>query len=499
MSQQVQDTEEEARIQIALQDSRVDVPFPLNVPIGEVLPELIPWLIAESKEQGKDTEWLTDRSAHWNLKKQFTTNHLDQEKSLHEQEVFDGNLLLLVKSDPGEKFIALFDDLAATVKHWFKEHFDPWDAGYAQLIALTTLPATTIFLCLAALLWTTQTHAGLLPRVVLIATLASLGTVTAAVATVLARAKDSEFSNAVIPLLVMTYALYATATLHVIDPPLGIYHMVFLGLLFPISIGLSMITGTGQKLHSAIATASLALGIVGVFNAFIYHGSPTAAIAAQLICVCIAVVLLTLRVSQSLARIAVPAVPSEGENFGSERAGDLDAGNLPMDQSGEAIESQFNQEKQMLAAHDRMVGLISAAMAVLCGAVFVAGRNLTNHHWLIMTMVLITVFVLSLRGKSHDDALIQSVFLVGSWLSMLLFATGMLLTGDPANAQHAGALLAALFAVVLVSALYALQQRRIASLTVLKMIELIERFLWVPLLPLLMLIMDGWQKGMDLL
>lgn len=494
-----QDTEEEARIQIALQDSRVDVPFPLHVPVAEVMPELIPWLTAESKGQGKDTDWLTDRSAHWNLKKQFTTNHLDQEKSLHEQEVFDGDLLLLVKSDPGEKFIALFDDLAATVKHWFTEHFDPWDAGYAQLFALIALPVTTILLCLTALLWTCQSHAGLLPRVVLIATMASLGTVTATIATVLARSKGSEFTNAVLPLLVMTYALYATAALHVIDPPLGIYHMVFVGLLFPISIALSMITGTGQKLHSTVGTAALAIGIVGMFNAFIYHGSPTAAVAAQLICVCVAIVLLTPRISQSLARIAVPAVPSEGESFGSDRAGDLDAGNLPQDQSGEAIESQFNQEKQMLAAHDRMVGLLSAAMAVLCGAVFVAGSNLTNHHWLITAMVLIIAVVLALRGKSHDDALIQSVFLVGAWMAMLLFAVGMLLTGDPLNAQRAGALLVALFTVVLVSTLYALQQRRVASLSVLKMIELIERFLWVPLLPLLMLIMDGWQKGMDLL
>ncbi|OHU47214.1 type VII secretion integral membrane protein EccD [Mycobacteroides chelonae] len=486
------DQHAETRIRIEIPANPVDVPFPGYITIGDCISVLVPYLIDELRKAGKKTDWLADPSARWNLKRPFATHNLDPEASLDEEGVRDGESLILVKDDPGEKNTPIIDDTAEFIRYFFEKNLRLWKNHDAQRLALVFLPVVTALICLASVVWTSKTNADLIARIAATSAMVTVATIVATIAAVINHTRRSRFEHAVFPFLLMAYTLYGTALLVILNRPLGVHQLVIAGGLLPIAIILNLITGSNVRLHSAVGTGAVTVLIVASFN-LLYH-SPTAVIGVQQILVTLCAVLVTARIALAFARIPVPRVPATGEEFGSDESGDLDVGNLPRDESSGVAASMGNQEAQSMATYDLMVGMLCGLLPVIVATAFVVGYNLVDkHQWLIFSFIIAISLMLAYRGKTIEYALLQTILLTASALTLVLFAAGLLLSADPSNAGRAGIILLILALATLISSLFALQARQINSPIVIKMFEIFEVILFVTAIPYLALVMDFWD------
>jgi type VII secretion integral membrane protein EccD len=488
-------TQAEARIQIVLPGHVVDVPMSNYMLIGDSLAELIPFLERELKKAGKDSGWLNDPTAHWTLRRPFRTRPLDPEKSLAEEKVLDGSRLLLVKQDPGEKFPPLIDDVAEAIAYWLKEHFPSWDGRISQRVNLILLPAVIAFVCALAATWAQTSQPGFTPRLITCSLLTAGAVLSAAIALVVVRADQERYGPVVVPFLTMTYILGATATLIVTPRPLGIFQLAAAGaVLFTLSVSLAVITRTNARLHYGFAAAAAAITVVATGN--MAYRSPTAVVGVQLIALCFVILLQGKRISLALARISLPYIPATGESYviGNDRAGDLDAGSLPRD--GRAADSILNQEKQTLTSYECLVGIITGTVATIAATGWFIGRSLDNHQWVIFAFIFTIATALLFHGKSYDDARKQGITLVSTALLVASFTGGLIVSPEYAgNHTRAAVSVGILILATILAAIYSIQERRIASPVVTRVLERFEWAIYAAIFPQVIWVMDLFFKA----
>ncbi|MUM03268.1 type VII secretion integral membrane protein EccD [Mycobacterium sp. CBMA 213] len=486
------------RIAINIRGHVVDVPLHSYNTVGDTLSDLIPYLIDEMKLQGKNTEWLEDPKAHWRLLN-FSKRVLDEEKTLAEQKVLDGHRLFLSKDDPGEQYVPLIDDVAESITYFLNKHFPSWDAPFAKKVTLGLLPVVVAVVCATTVAWSNTHLPGWTVRGSISGAMAAVALLCAAIAVVIVRTdEDDEYPAVPLPLMVVTYLFASTAALVLTPRPLGIYQLLAAAsAVLTLAVFLSVLTRANLRLHYGLTAASIVTIAVCLLN--MAYQSPTPIIGIQLIAGCFFVVLISARLALAVARISLPRVPATGEPFMSDQgAGNLDAGSLPRDgSSGRAIESIFNQEQQTLAAYECRMGLLAGALSVLVAASWVVGRSLNVHQWLIWSFMIVIAQCLIYRGKSLDDAREQATVLIAGAASWALFAAGLLTSPMYAddNTLRGAIALGILLVAMVVATINAVQQRRINSPIVLKVIETVERILYVSPLPFIAFAMDLYSKA----
>lgn len=492
--------QDEARIQVAVRGkgSRahvVDVPMPSQVPLGDNLAELIPFLRRELDAQGRDTEWLDDREAHWTLRKPFHTEELDPEKSLLQAKITDGDRLLLVKRTPGEKFPPLIDDVAEAIAYWLKQFFPSWDYRMSQRVSLSVLPVVVALLCALALRYTGIAQPQPLTRIIMAAAAAAPALLLTILTVVIIRADKVRYRAMAVPLLVIIYLLTGSAAVIAIPQAYSLYQlMAAAAALLTLAILLAVITGTNIRIHYAVATASLVIIAVGAVN--LAYPSPTEIVAAQVIVLATMILLMSGRISMPLAKISLPIVPPTGESFvaDTDRPGDLDAGDLTGD--GAANEAIFNQKQQVLTWYDSSTGLIAGALTVTIFAAWTLGYTTTIHPWILFALTVITATILVYRGKTEDDALMQGLCLVGAAATLSAYGAGLMFSDHYAdNLPQAVSALAILLAACTFAAVWAVQERKITSPLSARFLEIIEKLLCAAPWPLLIFAMDLYQKA----
>lgn len=485
------------RVQVTIPGHVVDVPLPSHLPIADTIAELIPYLIKHLDAKNKDTSWLRDPDAYWHLTT-FGDQPLDEEKSLAEEKVLDGDRLFLTKTDPGEKYAPLIDDVAESITYYLKRHFPSWDSPFAKRISLGMVPAVVALICGATVMWADTQQPGWALRAATTAAMAALGLICAAVAVVLVRtARDDRYKTVPVPLMMTTYLLSASAALVITPRPLGIYQLVAAGsVLLVLSVCLSVVTREHLRMHNAVTAGSLLVLIIGLLNTI--YRSPTAVIGTQQIALAFALILISPRLALAVARISLPYVPATGEPFmRGDGAGNLDAGSLPRNEKSGNNSSIFNQEQQILTARACRIGLMIGALTVAVATSWIVGRSLDNHEWVIWTFMLVIATCLISRGKSTDDAFEQAIVLIAGASVLGLFGAGLLtdpnLTED--NAIRGAMALGILSIGMFVATIFAIQERRIVSPIVTKAIEVFERMLfWTPL-PFVIVAMDLYSKA----
>lgn len=485
----------EARVQITVPGHVTDVPMSNHMLIGDCMAELIPFITAELKQRGKDTAWLEDDTAHWVLRRPFRSGHLDEEKTLQQEGVLDGSRLLLVKKTPGEKYPPLIDDVAEAISYWLKLFYRSWDSQIAQRVSLIVLPAVVAVLCLLANYWAAATAPTITARAAVCAALAIPAAAAGALGVVIARTRKERYQPLVVPLLVITYLLVGSAALAITPRPLGIAQLVVAGAtLFTLAIALVTLTRSAPRLNYGIGTAALAVTAVAALN-MAYH-STTAVMCCQLIALSFAVVLMANTAARALARISLPYVPTRGEDYdpGVGRAGDLDAGSLPID--GQSNESVFNQEQQIRTAYDCTVGILIGALTPAVVAAWFMGHSLDNHQWLLTAFALVIAVNLVFRGRSYDDALTQGVLLIAATLFLMAFAAGLIISPFTVDNLALAVLVAAtLLTAAVVATVYAVQERRIISPVVNRALQVVESLTYVSVFPIVAFAMDAFSKA----
>lgn len=490
-------TDTEVRVQIAVPGHVIDVPMSNHMLIGDCLAELVPFIRRELELRDKDASFLDDTQAHWALRRPFRSADLNEEKTLHDEHILDGSRLMLVKMTPGEKYPPLIDDLAEAISYWLKLYYPAWDSHISQRISLVVLPSVMAIVCLLATYWTIVADPEMGPRATVCTVMAAPAVITAALAVVIVRAKKTLYQALVLPLMIITYLLTGTAALLITPRPLGIAQLVVAGAtLFTLAIASVTLTHANLRLHYGVATGALIVTAVAGLN--MAFPALTAVVACELIALSFAVILLTNTVARILARISLPYVPTIGEDYSAAtgRVGDLDAGRLPID--GHANESVFNQEHQIRTAYDCTVGILTGALVAAIGACWFMGHTLDNHYWLLFAFALVVSQNLVFRAKSYEDALTQGVLLIGATLFMAAFAAGLIISPLYADNLTRGVLvLAALLAGTIIATIYAVQERRIISPVVNKMLQRFETLSYVAVFPMVAFALDAFSKAQN--
>lgn len=486
------------RAQVWIPGHRVDVPLHSHLTVADAVAELIPYLIEHLDAENKDTTWLRDPDAYWHLCT-FGNQPLDEDKTLAEEKILDGARLFLTKTDPGEKYVPLIDNVAESITYYLKRHFPSWDAAFSKRISLHMLLAVVAMVCATTVVWTSAHQPGWPVRAALTGAMGLVALVSAAIAVVLVRTDRKErFSVVPVPLMMITYLLAATAALVITPRPLGIYQLVAAAsTLLTLAVCQSVLTGKHLRLHYAVIAGSVLVILIGLLN-FVYR-SPTAVIGVQTIALCLVMVLIASRLALSVAGISLPYVPATGEPFmRGKGAGNLDAGSLPRDgTSSRALESIHNQEQQILTAGACRMGLLIGALAVLVSASVVVGRCLNTHEWLIWSFMLVISVCLVYRGKSLDDAREQAIVVIAAAATLGAFGAG-LLTAPQVSSDNTlrGALALGILVVAMVIAtILAIQERGIVSPIVAKVLELIDRALYISVFALVFQVMDLYSKA----
>ena len=489
--------QELCRVQVTIPGHVVDVPLHTHLPIADTVAELIPYLVSHLEAKNKDTAWLKDPDAYWHLTT-IGNQPLDEDKTLAEEKVLDGDRLFLTKTDPGEKHAPLIDDVAESITYYLKRNFPSWDSRYSKRVALTMIPAVVALIGATALVWANAQDPSLIVRGALCGGMAVVGLICATIAVVLVRtARDDAFKAVPVPLMMTTYLLVGAAALIVTPRPLGIYQLVAAGsVLLTVSVCMSVMTRKNLTLHYAVIAGSVLILIVGLLN-FAYR-SPTAVIGVQQITLCFFLILIAPRLALAVARISLPYVPATGEPFmRGTGAGSLDAGSLPRDETSGDNASIFNQQQQTLTAYACRVGLMIGALAVLVATSWTVGRNLDTKQWLIWAFMAVITTCLVARGKSIDDAREQGIVLIAAASTLGAFGAGLLTSATiyNDNTMRGAIALGFLAAAMLLATLFAIQERRIVSPIVTKVIELFEKLLFVAPLPFVVFAMDLYSKA----
>ena len=119
-----------------------------------------------------------------------------------------------------------------------------------------------------------------------------------------------------------------------------------------------------------------------------------------------------------------------------------------------------------------------------------------NHQWIIFAAVLTTALALLYRGKSYDDARLQGITLIATALLLAAFGAGLLASPAYADNQLRAAIVIGILVLgTLIATVYSIQQRRIVSPVVNRLLERIEWLLYAAPLVYVVLAMDLFQKA----
>ena len=480
------------RTSIVLAKNIVDVQLPSESAVEDVVYELIRYLNSALAEQGHDTSWLLDADAVWTLER-FGRRQLDNEQSLSEQGVLDGERLWLTKNAKNETYPALIDDIAESVAK-YQDQFPEWkygtDAVKFSAILLGVIGVVGAFLATFVACWGLPTDNGL--RYPLVAIIGGIALLTSVVSVPLIRGESKLLGTS---MLTVGYASVGCAAFMSIPREPGLWHLATVGAALLVYAAVMMpLTPGPVRLHSGVLSVATVVTIVSLINYF-WTASPSV-IAIEMATLSYVIILSASKMSMLAGKVETPYVPAPGEELTKDEASIGDVNRSAS--SSDVIESVINQKEQNYAAHQYLMGILLGNLSVIVGASAFAGahaedRPITvffltiNEKWLLCMFTLSIAITMLNRARNHIDKDVHGSLLTASLVIPFAYLSGLAFSDVTSNAPQIIAVVALVTLASLVGGLWSLGQRSIKSPTVRGYLEIVETALYAT--PVLWL---GW-------
>lgn len=450
-------------------DVVIDVQLPAESRVEDVIFDLIRYLHDELTAQGRPASWLLDSDAVWTLER-FGRRQLDNEQSLAEQNLLDGERVFLTKNARNETYPALIDDIAESVAK-YQETFPEWkydvDAVRFASLALSAVGMALIFGAGFLVSWSMETDNFL--RWPVVGVVALVAVVATVLAVPLVRGNGDKLLGT--SLLAIGYAGVGVAAFSAIPRTPGLWHLavtsaallLFAAVVTPLAPG-------PVRLHSGVLTGAFPVLIISVANFF--YLSPPYIIGAQVAMVAFIMILMSSRLAMMAAKVETPYVPAAGEALTRD---ETSLGSVNRSSSSrEVIESVINQKEQNYAAHQYLVGILSGALTVIAFSAVLSGFYVEDRRWYLVGFYVSVAMCLMYRARNDINKDVHTLLLSAGILTAIGYGVGMAV-GDPYKNMWQIALVAGAVAVAtLVGSLWALSQKLIKAPTVRRWFELVE-------------------------
>lgn len=468
-------------------DVVIDVQLPAESRVEDVIFDLVRYLHDELSAQGRPTAWLLDSDAVWTLER-FGRRQLDNELSLAEQNLLDGDRIFLTKNARNETYPALIDDIAESVAK-YQETFPEWkyDVDAVRFSAIS-LAVVSIALMLGAgfmVSWALEPDTSLRwPVVGGVAVLALLATV---LAIPLVRGGERLLGTS---LLSVGYAGIGIAAFSAIPRTPGLWHLaVTSAVLLLFAAVVAPLAPGPVRLHSGVMAGALPVVLISVANFF--YLSPPYIIGAQVAMVAFIIILMSSRIAMMAAKVETPYVPAAGEALTRD---ETSLGSVNRSSSSrEVIESVINQKEQNYAAHQYLVGILSGTLSVIIGSAALSGFYVEDRRWYVFGFYVAVAMCLMYRARNDINRDVHSILLGAGLATAAAYGLGMVLSDPYGNIWQITAVAGAIAAATLVGSLWALSQRLIKAPTVRRWFELIEFAMYAAPAVWLGLLMDVYM------
>lgn len=462
-----------ARVTVSTSSGRVDLSLPIYETVGDTIADLVPYLRSEFKAADKDTRDLEDKTASWTLV-QGLNDVLPANKTLDELGIQTGMSLRLEKTSAKETYPALIDDVPDSIAAFQKQKFPAWDNVAAQRLSAYIAPIVSLVISIT-LMYMAGTGAVTswfvrAPLAGFLLILASGGLAAAYMTTHKRRDTLDPVRKLGVPSAGVGFSFLMAAAFVILPSTLSLWHVVSVSAtVFVVSLGLKFFTSGIESVNYVVLTAS---GIYAIGSGLsLWLGltpSQFAAISGALALSFL--IIISSRLSMSLADIPMPYVPTMGESHVNPMEEDITK--LPTSASTRAIESIVNRERQIVDAHAALVGLSIGGVLAIGISVMTIAATMDTKPWILFAFVMTVVLAMVFRGKSYDDYMIQQIWLIGVVTVMSTYLVVLVFVGKAGELVIPSVVLFAVGTAVAVFT--AVKNQRINSPVIMRMFELIE-------------------------
>lgn len=478
--------------------SRADTYLDLSMKVHDAVRALIPYLLEQFEREGKDVSVLENRSVRWQLVKGHRTV-LDPSLTLELAGVKAGDKLRLVPSLAKETYNALIDDVPESIAEFQIARYRAWSEQASRVAVAAAVPTIALGVCITATQFAATRDLSLAHRLGIGGVAFALALMALTVAFTICR-KEKGSSDKEIDERSASAAGSVTAAsgLLLLIPgavaavPVGLSYWHVLAACIACFTGAVLLRSTTRGLEIVTYAAMVCSGVVGV-GCGIGMLLPEHSVS-QVACLTAGVGIIYLLFASSVAlraaNIPAPFVPTLGEShIDPNETADITM--LPTSSSTQAIRAIINRERQIVDAHNAIVGMSAGGILSVWLPLLAAAATMDiDQPVLVFVFMIIVIACMFFRAVSYEDMLTQATWLVG----MILIAVSLPIV-MAFNHSHDMFLLiacAALLVAALVAAGTITRTTKVTSPLTKHFFEIVEFICYVAVFVLLALILNTY-------
>ena len=395
-----------ARVAVIVGSQQIDVVVPSGMPLRTVMDDLVETIGRTATAH----DFRLPAGMAWTLSR-IGADPIPRARTLDEEGITDGELLILRKVRGGERYTPLVEEVSEAVARFNDMKFADFTAATAYRCGLAGIIATAV--AAASMLWVSWVHASWPWWIPLAAAVLGLACWAAAVS---GGARRGQITPPRYALAVASWPLLFCAggtAVPALEVPRGLGGpQVVLGCvaLAIAAGGFGWLTRTAVMASTAAVTFAVLLGAGGLAVGYLPM-NPHAVAAAMVV---VSMLLLTnlAKITIVLSRVRPPNLPPPGDPV---REDTLNEAFRPdLDDTGlAAVEANDRLERRARAANKYLTGLVVAVTVCLSGASIVAIEPHTFHALPAGILAAVISGVLFLRARSYIDRAQSIVLYLG--------------------------------------------------------------------------------------
>ncbi|KUL37395.1 type VII secretion integral membrane protein EccD [Streptomyces sp. NRRL F-4489] len=390
------------RVTVAAPDARIDVALPEDVALVDIYPEILR-LSGQSQAEGAPTGYHL-------VRRDGTV--LDAGQSLAQQQILDGDLLLL-KPFAESLPLPVFDDVSDAIASAVKQNRSRWSDDLMRVVGLSA--GVLLLVMMAFALWFSNPvdrDMHRLPGIIA----GVVGVVLVSLAGVRARVYDDHASSIALGLASLPHLLIAGSGIFPVDPGSGpgrLHLLVGCVTVLIASVLLVVLLPRGDAPFVAAAFLS-AIGTLAVFAAILTDAAPRE-VAAVTAVVSIAMVAWLPGLSARFARLPIGYRSPDQIAKGALESGSSETESVDFVKIG-------NQAKR---GHELLLGLVAGCSALVVGSAGIV-LGFSDNVWA-QVLAMAAGITIMLRARLFDYTAQVACLTVAGILTIVLLILGIAL------------------------------------------------------------------------
>ncbi|CPW66865.1 type VII secretion integral membrane protein EccD [Mycobacteroides abscessus] len=476
-------------VNVHARNSAFEMKLHAHTPVVALLPRLRKQL-SDLVEDGPVKDYLAAERVEWALESGPTRERLDPENTLDEGGVPPGEQLYLTHRTRTESYPVLRDDLADGTAEVSKRLFAVLDRKDTRALGAVSLPFTVAAVAGVGIadVFSGDTRA----RWVVLGALVALSLMCASLAAVLTRTR-TRYGDIAGALCIGAYISTAAAALVGVPRELGVWHLTTVGAgVATMAVLLWSVTGNKPpSLHVGVTAVSVSAVLVGLLYTILPVSSQ--ALAAQMIFLCLGVILWCTQISRLVGRVQVNYIPTTGEPL-IKRKDQSVAQVSRRSTSAAAIESMLNQEVRVIQTLNALIGLVATGSLAMVIAAFAGGYYTRNYEWHMFALVATAAVASVAVGRGLVIRAASIPLTICGPLTWTAYLTGRALSESRADDVVLLAGSVPLVIAVLLSSIWAIRAQTMHSPLSKRRLEIFATIAVITVFPLLVFIMEGWPR-----